>query len=151
MRELEGKLRQQEKEGEPLTFSVENLGATPCETRSWLRAETPLSTKRLNSSNQVMNQESDLLKGTDSLRELRRRREWQSKGIENNILLSKTPLPDRKILSTDSKIVKPVDPSRALARITRNTKPSSTASRVISNNKSYRDQVPGIKSKIWLR
>ncbi|XP_048330983.1 kinesin-like protein KIN-14R [Ziziphus jujuba] len=151
VRELEGKLRQQEKEGEPLTFSVENLGATPCETRSWLRAETPLSTKRLNSSNQVMNQESDLLKGTDSLRELRRRREWQSKGIENNILLSKTPLPDRKILSTDSKIVKPVDPSRALARITRNTKPSSTASRVISNNKSYRDQVPGIKSKIWLR
>lgn len=98
----------------------------------------------------MMNPESDLLKGTDSLRELRRRREWQSKGTENNILLSTTLL-DRKMPSTDSKIARPIDPSRALARVTRNTKPSSTAQRAISTNKTYRDQVPAIKSRIWLR
>ncbi|KAF3447269.1 hypothetical protein FNV43_RR12449 [Rhamnella rubrinervis] len=150
IRELEVKLRQQEQAGELSVCSAEKSGSTTSDAIAWLRTETPLSTRNINSSDRMMNPESDLLKGTDSLRELRRRREWQSKGTENNILLS-TPLLDRKIPSTDSKIARPIDPSRALARVTRNTKPSSTAQRAISTNKSYRDQVPAIKSRIWLR
>ncbi|KAL5559937.1 hypothetical protein UlMin_036148 [Ulmus minor] len=151
-RELEQKLRQQEQEGAPSIRSAEKSGAFSNEERAWSRVEIPLSTRDLNSSNRMKNEESSLLKGTDPLREVRRRREWQSKGTENNILLSTTNSVDGNIFAVDSKKPRPVEKSKVFPRITRNSTPfSGTSQRSFSINKSNRDQVPSANSKIWLR
>ena len=138
---------------------ADKLGVTPNQTKSRIRVQVlqemdPQSTRNLNSMNRTINQESGLLKGTDSLHKIRRRRELQSPGTENNILLS-TPVLNKRILSTESKNARPIDQSRALARLTRSTKSVATSHRILSSNKLYKDQVQGNKesnkSKIWLR
>lgn len=111
-----------------------------------------------NGSNRAMNteSESDLLKGTDSLRELRRKRRTQSRGSENNILSSASLL-EKKSLTAESNTPRHVDSSRSIARITRCTKTASTAQRAsFFNSKTNRDQVAGGKEngsklKVWLR
>ena len=89
------KLQEQQESVLPVCCA-ENLGATPNQTKSRIRVQVlqemdPQSTRNLNSMNQTINQESVLLKGTDSLLKVRRRRELQSTGTESNILLS-TPV-----------------------------------------------------------
>ncbi|KAL4595477.1 hypothetical protein ACB092_12G093900 [Castanea dentata] len=160
IKELEGQLKLQEQQESVLPVCcAEKLGVTPNQTKSRIRVQVlqemdPQSMRNLNSMNQTINQESVLLKGTDSLHKIRRRRELQSTGTENNILLS-TPVLNKRILSTESKNARPIDQSRALARLTRSTKSAATSHRILSSNKLYKDQVQGNKesnkSKIWLR
>ncbi|KAH7567632.1 hypothetical protein JRO89_XS07G0108500 [Xanthoceras sorbifolium] len=148
--ELEQKLRQHE-----TLFSAEKLRTTPLNPRisnmENIQDMDPPSLRCLK-----MNVgSSDLLKGTDSLRELRRKRQSQSKGTKNNFLLSASLL-EKKSMTAESNKAKHVDPSRALARITRSTKPFSSNQRASSNNKTNRDQVQGSKEgssklKLWLR
>lgn len=142
------------------------LGMTPHNTRVETIHDNDMDTPSLrrlnyNGSNRTMNMvsESDLLKGTDTLRELRRKRQIQSNGTENNILLSASLL-EKKSSATaaaaESNKIRHVDSSRALARFTRGTKTVSSAQRAFSNNRTNKDQVPvgkesGNRLKIWLR
>ncbi|KAK0576133.1 hypothetical protein LWI29_012375 [Acer saccharum] len=154
--ELELKLRQQ-----GALCSAEKFRSTPLNPRI-SRVENihdmdPPSLRCLNSNegNQTMGS-SDLLKGTDSLRELRRKRQSQSKGTENNFLLSASFLEKKSVVSSETSKARHVDPSKAFARITRSAKPVSCNQRGSSNNKTNRDQVIGSKEgsnrlKLWLR
>ncbi|TXG52642.1 hypothetical protein EZV62_021811 [Acer yangbiense] len=154
--ELELKLRQQ-----GALCSAEKFRTTPLNPRI-SRVENihdmdPPSLRCLNSNegNQTMGS-SDLLKGTDSLRELRRKRQSQSKGTENNFLLSASFLEKKSVVSSETNKARHVDPSKAFARITRSAKPVSCNQRGSSNNKTNRDQVLGSKEgsnrlKLWLR
>lgn len=137
-------MRQQDQDD----YSTEKLGQNTNERRSLSREETPLNERNLNSSNRMLNQESTLLKGTDSLREIRRKRESHSNRIENNVLVSTSSL-DRRLLSSDSNKTRSVDQSRAFSRLTRSTKTINKYQRAFPIN--YRDQVPAVKHKIWLR
>lgn len=160
IKELEEKLRKQEQQECVLpACSADKSGATPSETRAWSRGQTlgeidPPCLRSLNSGNQTTNQESVLLKGTETLHKIRRRRELHSMGTENNFLFS-SPLIEKRILSSESNKGRHIDQSRAFSRLTRGTKPAST-NRAFSGSKLYKDQLPGIKennnkSKIWLR
>ncbi|KAK1554713.1 hypothetical protein Q3G72_016253 [Acer saccharum] len=154
--ELELKLRQQ-----GALCSAEKIRSTPLNPRI-SRVENihdmdPPSLRCLNSNegNQTMGS-SDLLKGTDSLRGLRRKRQSQSKGTENNFLLSASFLEKKSVVSSETSKARHVDPSKAFARITRSAKPVSCNQRGSSNNKTNRDQVIGSKEgsnrlKLWLR
>ncbi|KAI9201527.1 hypothetical protein LWI28_024840 [Acer negundo] len=154
--ELELKLRQ-----EGALCSAEKFRSTPLNPRisrvENIHDTDPPSLRCLNSNegNQTMGS-SDLLKRTDSLRELRRKRQSQSKGTENNFLLSASFLEKKSMVSSESNKARHVDPSKAFARITRSAKPVSCNQRGSSNNKTNRDQVLGNKEgsnrlKLWLR
>ncbi|XWS24001.1 hypothetical protein CRYUN_Cryun28dG0063700 [Craigia yunnanensis] len=157
--ELEQKLRQHQEETIRPVYSAEKLQGTPITTQA-LSIETicgmdPPSLRSLNSNSRTMSVGSDLLKGTDSLRELRRKKQIQSKGTENNLLLSSSLL-DKKMLSTESSKTRQIDPSRALARITMSTKPVNTVEKAFYSNTTNRDQGKGLressnKLKMWLR
>ncbi|GAV66863.1 Kinesin domain-containing protein/Malectin domain-containing protein [Cephalotus follicularis] len=141
IKELEEKLRQQEHQeyASPLYYA-ERFGATPNDTKA-SRMESmcdmdPQSDRSLNSRNRTGNMGSDLLKRTDSLRELRRKRQIQGKGEENNYMLSASLL-ERKILPDESDKERHNNPSKALARITRSKKPG------VRESKN--------KLKVWLR
>ncbi|XP_031279205.1 kinesin-like protein KIN-14R [Pistacia vera] len=144
--ELEGMLRRQE------AFSYsEKLEVTPLN----LRVETiqdmdVTSLKSLNSNdnNRRKSMGSDLLKGTDSLRELRRKRQIQSKGTENNFLLTAS-LVEKKLLTGESNKVKHVDSSKALARMTRSTKAVSVTTTQRTLPTISKDG--SSKLKMWLR
>lgn len=115
----------------------------------------PLGEKSLNSTNRTINQESSLLQGNASLRELRRKGDLQSRGVENNFLISASSL-EKKRLPAESSKAKPLDSSRASARITRSTKSIRAAQKTTSNtaNRINKDQGPGArdnKFKVWLR
>ncbi|KAB2616976.1 kinesin-II 95 kDa subunit-like [Pyrus ussuriensis x Pyrus communis] len=158
VKELEEKLRQKEQEHVISTLCGDKSGApTPNDRKSWPRRETigdidPLRLSNLSDSNQMKSQESVLLKGTDSLRELRRRRELHSKGHEN-VMLPAT-LADRKMSTAESSTDKSGD-QKPLSRITRSlTRPAATGQKPGPSNpgnKNYRDQVPGSRSRTWLR
>ncbi|CAK7347285.1 unnamed protein product [Dovyalis caffra] len=155
---LEEKLRQLEhRDCLPMPPpSAEKSEATPVLSRAeTINDVDPLGQRSLNPSNRTINQESGLLKGTASLCELRRKRDIQSKGMENNFLISATLLEKKRLPAESSKERHP-DPSRALARITRSTKPVSTTQKTHSNtaNRINKDQAPGArdsKFKVWLR
>ncbi|KAJ6685722.1 KINESIN-LIKE PROTEIN KLP-3 [Salix purpurea] len=151
-------LRQHE-QGDCLAIppSAEKSEATPVLSRM----ETiyydvdPLGEKSLNSTNRTINQESSLLQGNAPLRELRRKGDLQSRGVENNFLISASSL-EKKRLPAESSKAKPLDSSRASAKITRSTKSIRAAQKTTSNtaNRINKDQGPGArdnKFKVWLR
>jgi hypothetical protein len=152
-------LRRQEQEERVIRACSEKSGPTPTETKAWSRVQTlgeidSPCLRNLNSVNRTINQESVLLKGTDTLHKIRRR-ELQSIGTENNFALS-SPLLNQRILSSEPNKAKNIDQSKALSRLTRSTKTDTTGQRAFSGNKPFKYQLPGIKendnkSKIWLR
>lgn len=96
-----------------------------------------------------------MLKGPDSIRELRRKQDLQSKGIENNFLLS-APSVEKKVLPTDSSKARRLDPSKAFARITRSRQAVSSAQRPLTSNRINREQVMRVKegdngTRVWSR
>lgn len=162
--ELEEKLRKKEEYATAYCFGERPVttpyNATVSRVETTIDDMDPPSLRILNhnGSNRAMNaeSESDLLKGTNSLRELRRKRQTQWRGSENNILLSASLL-EKNSLTAESNKPRHVDSSRAIARITRSTKTANTAQRAsFFNSKTNRDQVAGGKEsgsklKIWLR
>ncbi|GKV33546.1 hypothetical protein SLEP1_g42045 [Rubroshorea leprosula] len=144
---------------EQSTYSSEKLQVTP-NMVSVLKAEKDSPNIRsLSSTTRTINVESELLKGTDSLRELRRKKQIQSKGSENsfNSFLLSAPLVDKRVPSAESNKARQIDPSKAFSRITRSgTKSVTTGQRAFSDNNFNRDQVRGGKEsssrlKMWLR
>ncbi|KAH9690262.1 kinesin-like protein KIN-14R [Citrus sinensis] len=162
--ELEEKLRKKEECATAYCFGERPVttpyNATVSRVETTIDDMDPPSLRILNhnGSNRAMNaeSESDLLKGTNSLRELRRKRQTRWRGSENNILLSASLL-EKNSLTAESNKPRLVDSSRAIARITRSTKTASIAQRAsFFNSKTNRDQVAGGKEsgsklKIWLR
>ncbi|XP_059644265.1 kinesin-like protein KIN-14R [Cornus florida] len=100
-----------------------------------------------NSINHRMSQGSNLLKGNDSLHNVRRKRLSKNSETEN---ISTSSL-------NDSKGSRQSDPPKPFSRITRTAKPLTNAQRPSSaHNKTSRDQVQGIKERdskkrIWSR
>ncbi|KAK8678008.1 hypothetical protein V6N13_143525 [Hibiscus sabdariffa] len=140
--ELDPKLRQEQEETMRLglSYSAEKSHVTPWETKYGI---DHTSLRSLNSNGRRINEEgSDLLKGTESLRELRRKKQVQSKGTENN----SSSLLEKKV-SSETKHY----PSRALARITRSARSVNTVEKGLSSNKINQDQGSGNKLKMWLR
>ncbi|XVF64919.1 hypothetical protein PTKIN_Ptkin09bG0205200 [Pterospermum kingtungense] len=158
--ELDQKLRQQQEETTLPVYSAERSQGTPITTQATMMQTMPgidpPSLRSLNSNSRTMDMGSELLKGTDSLRELRRKKQMQSKGSENNLLLSSSLL-EKKMISTESNKTRQIDPSRALARITRSTKSVNTVEKSLSSNRiNNRDQTKSLressnKLKMWLR
>lgn len=156
VKELEEKLRQQEQEHASSAFSAENSQATPNETITFLRHETigdinPLGLWSFSSNNQRTDHGSVLLKVPESLHEIRRKREFRSKGHENNFI-PPASLSDGKMFSAEPNKGKKSGMQKALARITRSIKPATTTTtqRAFPNNKND-NQIPAVKSRIWLR
>lgn len=157
VKELEEKLRQRDDASENvLVFSFEkSRKATPTERKTPNTTESPLDRDLhslcLKSSNRSLSHGSSvLLKGTDSLRELRRKRDLQNGGIENSLVLS-APLIEKKLLPVEHNKTRNIDPSKAFARATRSTKPFPTAQRFFSSK-----EVSGVREKDnstrgWLR
>lgn len=156
VKELEDKLRQQEQEHASSAFSAENSQATPNETITFSRHETigdinPLGLWSFSNNNQMTDHGSALLKVPESLHEIRRKREFRSKGHENNFI-PPASLSDGKMFSAELNKGKKSGTQKALARITRSIKPATaTTQRAFPNNKNDRDQIPAVKSRIWLR
>ncbi|KAE8659234.1 E3 ubiquitin-protein ligase UPL2 isoform 1 [Hibiscus syriacus] len=145
--ELEQKWRQHQEEimRPGISYSAEKLQVTPKKT---IYGIDPPSLRSLNSNGSRIKEEgSHLLKGTESLRELRRKKQVQSKGTENNSLLTSSLL--EKKVSSESKHYS----TRALAR---NAKSVNTVEKGLSSNKINLDQRrgprdSGNKLKMWLR
>ncbi|KAM7516912.1 hypothetical protein LguiA_006495 [Lonicera macranthoides] len=170
LKKLEEKLKQDHPQHQPVCLptscSSEKFRVTPNERKAWSTVQTPplLSDNQrlrsLRSNNRLESQQgsSILLKGTDSLRELRRNRDIQSQGIENNFLLSGagSSLVEKVVPTGSSKVARQIDSSKAFARVTRTTKPFSVAQRSIASNRINREQVPGVKerdhnTRLWSR
>ncbi|XP_027094511.1 kinesin-like protein KIN-14R isoform X2 [Coffea arabica] len=99
-------------------------------------------------------QGSILLKGNESLGQLRMKREFQNKGIEN-ICLSNPSTEKKRSLATESNKGRHIDPTKAFARVTRTTKPFPGIQRSLSS-RINREPVPMVKeressTRVWLR
>ncbi|KAF8377407.1 hypothetical protein HHK36_030784 [Tetracentron sinense] len=156
VKELEDKLREQQTESSLLLHSADKPRATPNEGKAWLREESiceidPQILRSSNSINRPLSQGSVLLRGTDSLREIRRKRETRSGEMENSFMVPTSFL--EKKVPTELNKTRQIDPSKALARVTRTTK--SVTQRPLSYNRINRDQVQGLKERdnkrVWSR
>ncbi|KDO81245.1 hypothetical protein CISIN_1g0371692mg, partial [Citrus sinensis] len=109
--ELEEKLRKKEEYATAYCFRempvTTPYNATVSRVETTIDDMDPPSLRILNhnGSNRAMNteSESDLLKGTNSLRELRRKRQTQWRGSENNILLSASFLEKNSLTAESNK------------------------------------------------
>lgn len=133
-----------------LSYSAEKSQVTPIGS---ICGMNPPIRRNLNSNGRRMNEMgSDLLKGTESLRELRRKRQIESKGIENNALLSSS-LVEKKVWSETNK-------ARQIeqwpCRITRSGKSVNSVEKSFTGNRINWDQgkeprESSNKLKMWLR
>ncbi|KAK9284924.1 hypothetical protein L1049_024105 [Liquidambar formosana] len=153
IKELEDKLREKEQKSRMLTLDSADVSrATPNEgklcSRDVFMCDTESHILRSsNSMNRPMSQGSILLRGIDSLHDIKRKRDSRSSETENNAIVSNS-LNDRKARKSD--------PPKPIARVTRTAKPVITAQRPFTLNRISRDQVQGIKEKdnkkkIWSR
>ncbi|KAL6180146.1 hypothetical protein ACLB2K_046813 [Fragaria x ananassa] len=146
VKELEEKLRWHERERASLAFSTEN-SETTCLRHETVGDVNPLSQRSFSYINQMTDHGSALLKVPESLHEIRRKRELQSKGHEN--FVQPATLTDGKMFSGEPNRGKS-GTHKALARISRSIKPGTTQ-KSYPNIRNDRDQVPSVKSRIWLR
>ncbi|KAJ9670289.1 hypothetical protein PVL29_026684 [Vitis rotundifolia] len=155
IKELEEKLREQEQQSECSTYqdcaSVSRV--TPIEVKPRVRDEFMSDVEpnilRNRPMNRPMSQGSTFLRGTDSLSDKRKRREFRSTEMENNTIVSNSSNDNRTRQS---------DPPKPFARLTRTVKPVGAANRrpSLTHSKISRDQVQGIKEtdtkkRIWSR
>ncbi|XP_010254592.1 PREDICTED: kinesin-like protein KIF3B isoform X2 [Nelumbo nucifera] len=149
VKDLEEKLRSREHESQSMLHSPKSRDS-PDEGKSCSREESISESDShiLRSSNSIhrpISQESILLRGADSLRELRRKREVRSVEIENNYVVP-VPSLEKRMLATEAKKVRQINPTKAFARITKTTKPVVTQ-KLFTQNRINRDQVQGIKER----
>ncbi|KAF9622981.1 hypothetical protein IFM89_035696 [Coptis chinensis] len=159
---LGDRLRERERQSEASIqpHSADKSRFTPKETKVKSCEESMFDTdpqvlRSSDSVNHPTTQDSDLLRGHDPLREIRRKRGSRSGEIENNYGISTSYL-GKKIIQTEAKKAKQiptevdkarhVDPTKALARFTRTTKPV-TSQRLSSHNRVAKDQVVGNKDR----
>ncbi|ONI02546.1 hypothetical protein PRUPE_6G205100 [Prunus persica] len=146
IKELQDKLREQEKQSE----FADAVRATPNEGKTCVRDEIMNDAEACilrssNSLNRPMSQGSISLRGNDSVRETRRKREFKSGETENIIRLPNS--------FNDNKVRKS-DPPK-IARITRTAKPATATQGPSVNRRFSRDQIQvkerDTVKKIWSR
>ncbi|XP_021832256.1 kinesin-like protein KIN-14R [Prunus avium] len=146
IKELQDKLREQEKQSE----FADAVRATPNEGKTCIRDEIMNDAEACilrssNSLNRPMSQGSISLRGNDSVREMRRKREFKSGETENIIRLPNS--------FNDNKVRKS-DPPK-IARITRTAKPATATQGPSVNRRFSRDQIQvkerDTAKKIWSR
>ncbi|PIA46512.1 hypothetical protein AQUCO_01500213v1 [Aquilegia coerulea] len=162
VKELEDRLKERERylEASLILHSAEKSRFTPYEGKVQLCDESMCESDHqiLRSSNSVNRppiHESNLLRGIDPLRDIRRKRASRS-GEPENIYGVSNSLHEKKVIQAEPKKAKQmpkeldkarnVGPSKALARFTRTTK-TGTSQRLSSHNRVDRDQVVSIKEK----
>ncbi|XP_052202442.1 kinesin-like protein KIN-14R isoform X2 [Diospyros lotus] len=151
----------------PPLLSSEKLKASPNEHKN----KTPSlpdqrlekdsrSLGSLKSNNSLLNQGSVLLKRTDSLRELRRKHDLQSsRGIENSNFMSSSSASSiqKKLMvpSESTRQARHIDPSKALARAARTTKPfASSAPRLFPSKQGQgtaKEKKDDKSARAWMR
>ena len=148
-------MREQEQQSECSAYldCTSASRATPIEVKPRVKDEfrsevEPNILRNSNLMNRPVTHGSTFLRGTDSLSDKRKRREFRSAEMENNTTVSNSSIDNRTRQS---------DPPKPFARLARTVKPVGAANRPsLTHSKTSRDQVQGIKEKdtkkrIWSR
>ncbi|KAD4584676.1 hypothetical protein R6Q59_036491 [Mikania micrantha] len=108
----------------------------------------------LRASNRLPGHGSDLLRGTESLRELRRKHDAHNKsGVENSFVSSSASVTGSACLF-DGKAsgARQIDPSKAFARVTRTAKPFSVVRNIMNKDQAQRVKERGaVNTRLWSR
>lgn len=131
--------------------------ATPIEGRSFSSNEStshtdPQILRNSNSLNKPMtSQFSFLLKGVESLHEIKRKRDNRSASVENeNVIVPSASLVEKKMAPTELSKSRKVDPAKAYGRLTRTTKVITTQKLFLHgrNKKEQQDGAAREKDKM---
>ncbi|URD87944.1 KISc [Musa troglodytarum] len=159
VKELENKLREQKEEQDSMLLlqsADRSRIATPMEGRSFSSNEStshtdPQILRNSNSMNKPMtSQFSFLLKGVESLHEIKRKRDNRSASVENeNVILPSASLVE-KMAPTELIRTRKVDPAKAYGRLTRTTKVITTQKLFLHgrNKKEQQDGAAREKDKM---
>lgn len=151
VKELESKLKEREQQLEAiLLHSADKLRATPNDRKSFFdecmsESDAPIL-RSSNSNNRPMSHGSVLLRGPDSLHEIRRKREKRSASFgesENSIVVLPVSLLEKKSLPTELTRPRQLDPSRELGRHTRTSKAVTATQRNFTHSRINREQLGG--------
>ncbi|XXG49107.1 hypothetical protein AAC387_Pa02g3376 [Persea americana] len=153
VKELESKLKECELQPEPiLLHSADELRATPNDGKSFYDECMGESDHHIlrssNSNNRPMSHGSVLLRGPDSLHEIRRKREKRSSSFgesENNMVVVPSLL-EKKPVPTESTRPRQLDQSRALGRLTRTSRAVTGTQKNFTLNRINREHI-GVKDR----
>ncbi|KAF5454378.1 hypothetical protein F2P56_024049 [Juglans regia] len=149
IKELEDKLRVQEQQSQGIHDCTDHAvrASTP---KTFIRDEfmNEIESRILRSSNSInrpLSQGSTLQKGSDSLHEMRRKRDFRNADVENHIFVSSS--------LNDTKVSRKSDPPK-IARVMRTTKLVTATQGPLTHKRTSRDHNQGIKErenkkKIW--
>ncbi|CAL9757073.1 unnamed protein product [Musa acuminata subsp. burmannicoides] len=162
VKELENKLREQKEEQDSMLLlqsADRSRIATPIEGRSFSSNEStshtdPQILRNSNSLNKPMtSQFSFLLKGVESLHEIKRKRDYRSASVENENVISAS-LVEKKMAPTELIRTRKVDPAKAYGRLTRTTKVITTQ-KLFLHGRNKKEQQDGAarekdKTRAWV-
>ncbi|XP_020083974.1 kinesin-like protein KIN-14E isoform X2 [Ananas comosus] len=164
--ELESKLQggREQSNNAKILFDYTNESSrtttTPMEGKSFSREESANESDHqiLRSSNSInkpiTSKESILLRGAQTLHEMKRRRESRSSLYgehENSIVVSSAVAEKKKVLQSHSIRVRRIEPSKALGRLTRTSKVVTTNKMFPHSRISKEPQGGGVKEKEKIR
>lgn len=147
-------VQQSEFSAQMQSFSSEKSKDTPNERKTW-STHTPVGVmtqnrRILRSSNQLPSHGSVLVKGTESLRELRRKQDARNRsGVENTYIpssLVSASLIDEKVSGA-----RHIDPSKAFARVTRSMKPFAVSRNRINKEQTQKVKERDVNTRVWSR
>lgn len=135
-------------------FSSERSKVTPSERKTW-STHTPVGVmthnqRILKSTNRLPSHGSALVRGTESLRELRRKHDAYNRGGVENTFIPPSVISDP---SVDEKRpgARRVDPSKAFARLTRSGKSFAVTRNKINIEQAQRVKERDVNTRVWSR
>ncbi|KAG1354542.1 Kinesin-like protein KIN-14E [Cocos nucifera] len=164
VKDLESKLREERSRSNSMSLlnSADALRiATPTEGKTFSRDESMSETdpQILRSSNSINkpNEGSILLRGAESLHEMKRKRERRNAMVEEleNNNAGPTTLVEKRIRPSELGKVRKIDPAKAFGRLTRTTKVVATQ-KVFTHSRNSKEHQAGVikekvKTKVWTR
>lgn len=136
------------------SFSSERSKVAPSERKTW-STHTPVGVmthnqRILKSSNRLPSHGSALVRGTESLRELRRKHDAHNRGGVENTFIPSSAISDP---SVDEKRpgARRVDPSKAFARLTRSGKSFAVTRNKINIEQAQRVKERDVNTRVWSR
>ncbi|XP_077233526.1 di-glucose binding protein with Kinesin motor domain-containing protein isoform X2 [Tasmannia lanceolata] len=153
VKELENKLKEREQQSESilLLLSADKSRDTPNDRKTLPIDDStaeydPQILRSSNSINRPTNQTSVLLRGSDSLHEIRRKREIRS-GVVGESENNTNNIIPAKVVPSEFNRHRQIDSTKAFGRITRTSKAVTTTQKVFPYNRINRDQVASIKER----
>ncbi|KAJ0971087.1 hypothetical protein J5N97_019046 [Dioscorea zingiberensis] len=151
--ELECKLieREQQSESMILLKTADDIKAVPPSRESSASEIDPQILRCSDTTNRAsIGQSSILLRGTESLHEIKRKRELRSgaNGESENRVSLPIAMERKTATVSDMNKSRKIDPAKAFGRITRASKVSSTTQKLFSHSRTGKDQD---KTKMWSR